>query len=278
MGDRLSDLAFLLMDLEHRGRCDLSTILLDAYQNVVGEDRAAPLLLPFYKIYRAWVRGKVESFLCSDSQAPEASREKARQRALDYFNQALGYLCPPTLVLTCGLMGVGKSSVAGVLARALNATLLRSDEERKILTGLSPRQRCASDFGKGIYTPEMSQKTYGILLDKSMEALDRGISVIVDASFGQKDERDAFRRAAREAGVPFLIVWMTCDEQTALERLSRRQQEGVDPSDGRPELLARQADQFEPPLEDADRIHIDTRDSTAYNAQLILNRLSRADG
>ncbi|MGK2943780.1 MAG: kinase, partial [Desulfuromonadales bacterium] len=54
--DILADLAFLIMDLEFRGRRDLADGLMTQDQGHVKSDSLKKLLL-FYKQYRAWVRG-----------------------------------------------------------------------------------------------------------------------------------------------------------------------------------------------------------------------------
>ena len=73
IGDIVADLGFLLMDLDFRRRLDLSERLRHSYGGHRGEEpEGAPAA--FYKIYRAFVRGKVESFLARDNKAPPATR------------------------------------------------------------------------------------------------------------------------------------------------------------------------------------------------------------
>ncbi|MGD8908823.1 MAG: hypothetical protein PVI92_05695, partial [Chromatiales bacterium] len=56
--DTLSDLAFLLMDLQHRGLTQAAARLLNDYLELTGDYAGLPLL-PFYLLYRAMVRAKV---------------------------------------------------------------------------------------------------------------------------------------------------------------------------------------------------------------------------
>ncbi len=270
VGDRIADLAFLLMDLEYRNRRDLAKSLLSAYLETTGADPDLPTLLPFYKIYRAWVRGKVLSFLTCDTSANPAERQTARLKAQSYFSQAISYLCPPSLILTCGLMGVGKTAVARELAQVLGATLLRSDELRKQLSGLAPTDRDLSDFGRGIYSTNMNEKTYQALLEEAESLLACGQTVIVDASFALRLNREQFRKITKKNGVAFRILWMTCNEKTIRDRLRRRQASANEASDGRPELLDRQISTFQPPLQEPDVLQIDTSTEIEYNVQLIL--------
>jgi aminoglycoside phosphotransferase family enzyme/predicted kinase len=270
VADVAADLAFLLMDLDFRERRDLASITLEAYRNAGEAGRELPLLLPFYKVYRAWVRGKVESLLAVDTAAEAEVCSAAAGRSRRYFNLALGYLCPPALVMTCGLMGVGKTTVARGLAAALGATLLRTDELRKTLVGLPSTASRPEPFGAGIYSPEITAQTYGLLLERSLAALAAGQSVIADAAFLRRAERERFAAAAQRKGFPWLIALMTCPAETALARLDRRQAQGLDASDGRRELFAGQAAAFEPPADTENIIRIDTAGDVDYNVQRIL--------
>jgi len=59
--DTAADIAFLAMDLDFNGRRDLSEILMNAYVDFSGDKEVAKVVT-FYKVYRAYVRGKVTSF------------------------------------------------------------------------------------------------------------------------------------------------------------------------------------------------------------------------
>ena len=277
VADVAADLAFLLMDLEFRGRRDLAGLLLDVYLEAAGGDPGMPPLLPFYKIYRAFVRGKVESFLSDDPAAEEELRSRSARAAQRYFNLALGYLCPPALILTCGRMGVGKTTLAGSLARALGARLLRSDVVRKELAGLSPLERCDAPFGGGIYSEDLSRRTYAALLAAALEKTDEA-SVIVDASFARAGDRRLFQDRARRANRRCFLLHLVCDEETALLRLDRRRAEGADASDGRRDLFVRQGAAFDAVTEENNVIRVDTTDPVDYNVALILCALLAPTG
>ncbi|MCX8116878.1 MAG: phosphotransferase [Desulfobacterota bacterium] len=88
--DVAADLAFLAMDLDYHGREDLSGHLIRSYTMRSG-DTGLAALLDFYKCYRAYVRGKVESFRLDDPHLPEGEREGVRNRAEKYFALAHRY-------------------------------------------------------------------------------------------------------------------------------------------------------------------------------------------
>ena len=244
--DILCDLAFLLMDLKARKRRDLAQRLLDGYRSHGDCGPGADTLIPFYEAYRAWVRGKVAGFSMAQQPEGSAAREEQQILARSYLNLAMGSLAPQFLVLTCGLMGAGKSVVARRLCEATGALYLRSDEIRKELAGLAPQTKVAIAFGTGIYSSAASDHTYQIMLERAEEALRQGRSVVVDAAFAQTARREPFFRLGQQLEVPTRLVHLVCDDATLRARLLRREAKGTNISDGRLELLDEQRRAFEP--------------------------------
>ncbi|MDY7036675.1 MAG: gluconokinase [Thermodesulfobacteriota bacterium] len=89
--DTIADIAFLLMDLEYAGAKDFSNNLWKFYVELTGDKDMDPLL-SFYKVYRAYVRGKVNSFQLDDEQIDPSARKKAAQSARKYFELAKSYI------------------------------------------------------------------------------------------------------------------------------------------------------------------------------------------
>jgi aminoglycoside phosphotransferase family enzyme len=88
--DVASEVAFLAMDLDFKERSDLSSFLVDRYVKYSG-DRELELLLPFYKCYRAYVRGKVTSFKLNDPSIGSEEKSAATEEARAYFDLAANY-------------------------------------------------------------------------------------------------------------------------------------------------------------------------------------------
>ena len=273
VADVAAELAFLLMDLEYRGRRDLAEQFLAVYQERAA-DPDLPRLLPFFKSYRAWVRGKVEFLLADEAEVAAETRRHALERSWRYFNLALGYQVPPMLLLTIGLMGVGKTTLARPLATALGAELLRSDVIRKELAGITAARSCRDAFETGLYAPEMSGRTYAELRQRAERLLRHGKTVIVDASFARNHERQAFFALAAELAVPVRLLLVYCDRATAMTRLTQRQADGQDVSDGRAELVDAQAASFEPPVSSPELITIDSSGAVDYNVQTVICQLA----
>ena len=89
--DTVADIAFLLMDLEYHGGKDDAAILWNLYKELAGE-KDVDSLLTFYKVYRAFVRGKVDSFQVDDDNISANKKDEAAQRATKYFQLAYSYI------------------------------------------------------------------------------------------------------------------------------------------------------------------------------------------
>jgi len=90
--DTIADFAFLLMDLEFHGGGAQSETLWDFYRMHAEEGADVEDLLTFYKVYRAMVRGKVNSFQLDDANISEDKRLQATETASDYFKLAHHYI------------------------------------------------------------------------------------------------------------------------------------------------------------------------------------------
>ena len=92
--DIVSDIAFLQMDLEFNGGKNFSEQLNKSYLENIGEkdDEVTNDLIKFYKIYRAYVRGKVTSFILNDSTISDEKKTQARNTAQKYFDLAHSYI------------------------------------------------------------------------------------------------------------------------------------------------------------------------------------------
>jgi aminoglycoside phosphotransferase family enzyme/predicted kinase len=204
--DVASEVAFTYVDLLAHCRPDLACWLLNEWLVWSGDWGALPVLR-FYAVYRALVRAKV------------AVLQGRLAGAAAYLSVAETLSVPPrlTLTITFGLSGSGKTtaSSARLLADSTASTIrLRSDVERKRLFDLAPD----ADSGGTIYAPDATARTYGRLAALARQALTDGWSVIVDAAFLKRAERDEFRRLAEAADVPFAIL--ACE--AAPEELRRR--------------------------------------------------------
>ena len=89
--DVASEVAFLAMDLDHYKQADLSQSFVNAYVTQ-SRDEELLRLLNFYKCYRAYVRGKVESFKLDDPYISEEEKTGVLAVARSYFRLAESYV------------------------------------------------------------------------------------------------------------------------------------------------------------------------------------------
>jgi len=218
-----------------------------------------PRLLPFYKCYRAYVRGKVESLKSQEKEVPEVERERARTQAKRYFCLARRYAkgtSPLTLVLVCGLSGTGKSTVARLLGDYTGFQVFNSDAIRKRLAHRPPNTRTTQEYRTGIYRDSLTQLTYGTLLVEAERCLKRGQGVIVDATFKNPEHRRLFLNLATSVGVPVLIVECWAEEEEIFRRLNERGQKPEEVSDATWEVYLCQREEFIPLRDIPDNCHL----------------------
>ena len=208
--DVLYDLAFLLMDLEHRGRRDIANRILNRY--LARRDEIAGLAcLPLFLACRAGIRA-------------HTNKDKS------YLDLAVALLGspPPRLIAIGGLSGTGKSTLAAALAPQLGgapgAVVLRSDVIRKRLCGAEPEAR----LGPEGYKPEVTRRVYETIRTSAAAALGAGQCVIADAVHARPDERDGIEAVGRAAGAPFLGLWLEAGPEALASRVSGRENDASD--------------------------------------------------
>jgi predicted kinase len=240
-GDVLLDAAFLAMDLERLGAPELGRRFLRWYDEFWGHSWPQSLA-HHYVAYRAHVRAKV-ACLRHVQGDPEAAAEAGRLHDL-----CLAHLeeARVRLVLVGGPPGTGKSTLGAALSADLEWDLLRSDEVRKDLAGLSHETRASAPYGQGLYRPERVEATYRMLLDRARTALGRGESVILDASWADGRQRDAAAEAARKTHSELVELRCEAPMELAARRIAARNEEGSDASDAQPALAALMAAEFKP--------------------------------
>lgn len=246
--DVSSEIAFLAMDLDRYQQDHLSRRFVDTYIERSG-DTEILTLLNFYKCYRAYVRGKVESFKLDDPLIPNEEKRAILATARRYFDLACLYTkTEPFLIITMGLMGTGKTTIANALGQRLGCAVISSDVTRKKLAKIPPTEHRFEEFHSGIYSEDFSRRTYDAILAEAGEVLSRGESVILDASFRRREERARVRRMAEEKGADLVVLECKLGEEEARRRLEQRLKKKTT-SDGRWEIFQLQKKSFDPVAE-----------------------------
>jgi aminoglycoside phosphotransferase family enzyme/predicted kinase len=219
--DLLYDLAFPIMDFLHFGDADAANRLFNGYLLSGWREHGDGLLLvPLFLSIRAAVRALV-SFtkheLCSDDPACLAD-------AKSYFSLALQLIAPgkPSLIAIGGRSGTGKSvlarSLAGRIAPAPGAVLLRSDLIRKELAGVGALTR----LPEAAYRRESSDQVYGEMFGRARKVIAQGYSAILDAAFLTEAGRATAAEIARTAGIDFRGVFLTAAPKIRIQRIGSR--------------------------------------------------------
>ena len=227
--DVISEISFTVMDLLRRGRPQLAWRLLNAYLENTG-DFSGVGVLRFYLGYRAMVRAKIAAIRAGQRGA---RMKKEMKSCLAYLRLAHSCLTKrrPAVIITQGLPGCGKSTVAQIALERLGAIRVRSDVERKRLFGLTPLADSKALLDADIYSKDATQRTYARLQELARGVIAAGYTVIVDAAFVLKSERETFRALAQELEVPFAIASVQTDAALLDERLALRNRLRTDPSE-----------------------------------------------
>ncbi len=237
VNDVVNDLAFLAMELDLAGEADLAEALFEEYRRASGDFVPRPLV-QFYKAYRALVRAKV-SLLRAAQQPPEAAA-RMLERARDYAWLAASYDAEyhvPLAIAVIGPSGAGKTTLACELAGRIGAMVVRSDAVRQKLAG---RREPDAPPETGIYAPAMTRRVYEALVrDAEYQVRENRTTVVLDATFSSRSQRELFRRCASACGMPYAFLYCDVPPEVAMRRVVDRRSRGVDISDARPEIVAR---------------------------------------
>jgi len=233
-GDVLYDLAFLLMDLLERALPQPANIVLNRYlaETHQSDNLDGLAALSFFLSLRAAIRARVT--VARLERAPTAQRREIAKEiaksARAYFALAARAIAPPPpqLIAIGGLSGTGKSQLARALAPDIGpmpgAVVVRSDVARKALFGVAETERLPEQA----YARAVTERVYGVLIDKARRILAAGHSAIVDAVFAQPAERDAIAAAAKSAAIDLHGFFLTADLATRLARVGPRSGDASD--------------------------------------------------
>lgn len=266
-GDVASEAAFLSMDLHARGRPDLAYYFCERYAARASTGPDFFRLLPFYRCYRAFVRGKVLSFELDEPEVDERERQRARLRAQVYFDLARRYADrrdEPLVIAVGGLSGSGKTCVARAVAEELGYRVVSSDAVRKSLF----ENTRLDAYGEGAYDEEGNRATYSRMFEESRELLAGEGGAVLDATFRRARDREESRRAAETLGARWLFIECRLDEAEARRRLELRTASGEGLSDATWETYKRQRAEFEPSdeLPDSARLILDAGGDRLHTA------------
>jgi len=276
--DVANDVAFLAMDLDFQGRPDLSRQFTTRITDALNDPEMARLM-DFYKCYRAYVRGKVETFHQSVSGLPVHKRSEIRARAERYFRLALQYVVcgsKPIVLIIMGRAASGKSTLARSLARELSWEVFSSDRIRKQLAGVPLYERPEPAARRQLYSKAMTEKTYDALRTNAVGQIEAQRSVIVDATFSSRRQREELVHQLGVLGVDYCFAETMASEETLKTRLVKREVKLNEVSDARMEDFELLTRSYEAPAEVEPDHFVSVSTDSALEATLIetLKKLS----
>jgi aminoglycoside phosphotransferase family enzyme/predicted kinase len=222
--DITSDLAFLAMDLDFLGFPEAAGSLLTTYVDCAKDDEVFTLI-SFYKCYRAVIRAKVNCFQFGEGIEDVHDKEQILNKIRCYMDLAYQYALEftrPTMWVVCGMIASGKSTISAQLAEKFDIPLLSSDVIRKELFNRAPKESIDVDFKHGIYSEHATSLTYAKLLRFAQQEIERGSSVILDATFSSRSWRFEALRLAEDMDANIIFVECTAPDATLKERLKSR--------------------------------------------------------
>ncbi len=237
--DVMGDVGFFTMDLDHRHLSELGYLFVNKYFEQTNDYDGA-LLLRFYQCYRAMVRAKV-SALQLNQVLPENPLFNVLQQDLkDFLTLGKFYTqsATPSLTITHGLSGSGKTFYTNKLMMSEHAIRLRADVVRKHIHGSAPLEQ--------LYSCETTQALYEHLRSQAKDLIQSGQNVIVDATCLKQWQRQLFMDVANELKCPFKILSFDAPIEVLKQRLVSRNLEGNDASDADVAVLELQLSTMEP--------------------------------
>jgi aminoglycoside phosphotransferase family enzyme/predicted kinase len=240
--DALSEVAFLVMDLDAAAHREAAFAFLNAYLEVTG-DYSGLVVLPYYAAYRAAVRAAVTLLRASqvaDGDAARTIRHEANRylRAMERWTQP-GHA---TLTITHGVAGSGKSTASRALMLREGWIRIRSDVERKRMQHASSATASAQEQ----YSPSAMELVYERLASLADQVLASGLSVIVDATFLRRTQRIQFRRIADQRKVDLQLVNCTASLEELRARIAARANDPDNVSDATTAIAEQQLASLDP--------------------------------
>lgn len=249
--DVASDAAFLAMDLDYEGRPDLARYFTRQMASALN-DEGMPRLMDFYKCYRAFVRGKVESLHSVAHASPEEERQASAERARRYFRLALQYAVAgsqPLVLAVTGRIASGKSTLAHALGAELGWEVYSSDYLRKKMAGFPLYERSSAAARKCLYSAAMTGRTYDRLLATAEAEIRKGRSVILDATFARREHRELLEERFGKRGILWRVLEAQASNVAVKQRLRAREARPAEISDARLEDFEKLTGLYAPPAE-----------------------------
>ena len=276
--DVVCDVAFLIMDLVSRQRHDLAAHFLNRYLECTG-DYAGVILLNLYFVYRCLVRAKVAVILGQQHET-DGGGATDPEEAHRYCDMAQRQIARrnPLLVVMSGFSGSGKTWVSEQIMAAMPAVRVRSDTERKRMSGLDETQDSDSAVGKGLYTEKKSRDVYARLFKHAATILESDHNVILDAAFLSTADRAKALHTAKNCGCQAAILEVRAPHDVLRKRIQSRSSRAEDASEAGLDVLEHQIETAEPLTSREKRLTVTCDNTTEIDVVTVISQLREKAG
>jgi len=161
-----------------------------------------------------------------------------REPFVEFVKTELG---PGTLLITCGLPGTWKTETSQEISKIKGFPILRSDLIRlEVLKGQDVfDEKVASDMSKRV-------SVYDEMFRRAEDLVQKGKSVILDATFVTQELRRRAAEIAAKHNVTFVILETHCSEEVSIARILRRTKEDYESNALTREAYFNNKKRFEP--------------------------------
>jgi len=218
--DVCADLAGLHLDLREHGEPAVAERLLADYAEA-SDDYGFYPLLDFYLGLRA----------LEETGAPAPERRP---------------VAPPALVVTAGLVGCGKSTVARQVAQLGAMPRIAADAVRASLLTSPPAEPPLGGEWERSCEPGFADAVYAELFRRAGQVLASGRGVVLDGCFRSRAQRATAQELAREHELPFLLFECRLHRGRLRERLRARDRVAGRKPGTWTEILRAMEDEWEP--------------------------------
>lgn len=247
--DPAAHIAPPVMELAQSGRFDLAESFLAQYARS-SDDFTLYKVIDYYiaenAFYDAWTTASITPRAKSPTTKPDSIRKEIKTR-LQWIDSHLSRRRQPALVVMNGLPGTGKSTVAAEVANILKGVRISSDQIRSRLLESAPQHLRHSK--QRTYSEGLTERVYAGLLDRARPVLQSRRTVILDATYGRRSDRQAGQKLGSFFGVPTVLIRVECPESIAMQRLRSRLKDAGRTSDAGPLAYARLKEREEPARE-----------------------------
>jgi predicted kinase len=257
--DAWSDVASVVLELELVGQRILGNFFLAAWLEQYGDFKGLGLLRSHIAREALLFVYQQRAALAPSERVGIGGEDAGVGRALRIASERQKPVRPGSMIITHGLSGAGKTTLATALAGLVGAIVVRNDVE---FIRLKRNHAVLADdpvLGLGTLIDRLEMLT--------AQAIEAGWPVIVESCFLDRANRQRFRAKAAELSAPFAIVECSAPLSAIRERLHKRRAfgslfHGEDASaDDVQARLQAQMDRTDP-LDAYERVHTITVDTS----------------